>query len=162
MISGSEIKVLDKNSEYYGVSARQLMEKAGKGVADFIIKHLKPEKKGILVFCGTGNNGGDGFVAARYLASKYNITLFLVGKEKDIKTELSKNNFKKLKKMTLEIYCIDTLNKIDKLLSENSIIVDSMLGIGLSGSLREPYYVIVKQINAAENKTIIPIIIIYS
>jgi len=62
MISGSEIKVLDRNAEYYGVLSHNLMENAGKGVADFIIKHLDSADENILVFCGMGNNGGDGFV----------------------------------------------------------------------------------------------------
>ena len=157
MISGREIKVLDKNSEFYGVPNYRLMENAGKGVADFVIKHLNPENVGILVFCGTGNNGGDGFVAARYLARKYNITLLLCGKERDIKTGISRDNFHKLKKINLKIYDIDSLNKINKLLSENHVIIDSILGIGLSGSLREPYATIVKKINTVKNKIIISV-----
>lgn len=153
MISGKEVKVLDRNAEYYGVPTPILMENAGKCVTDFIIKQLKPENRGILVFCGTGNNGGDGFVAARYLAKKYKITLFLTGKEKDIKIGISRNNFHLLKKNNLKIYDIDSLNKIGKLLSENTIVIDSMLGIGLLGNLKEPYSIIVKKVNAAKNKT---------
>ena len=130
MISGREIKVLDKNSEFYEVPSYRLMENAGKGVADFVIKHLNPENVGLLVFCGTGNNGGDGFVAARYLARNYNITLLLCGKERDIRTGISRDNFHKLKKINLKIYDIDSLNKTNKLLSENHVIIDSILGIG--------------------------------
>ena len=143
MISGKEIKVIDKNSEFFGVPTIKLMENAGKGIADFIINKLKPESNEILIFCGTGNNGGDGFVAARYLASKYNVSIFLTGKETDIRTDISKNNFQKLKKFNIKIYDIDSLNKIDELLSENKIVIDSMLGIGLSGNLRKPYSTIV-------------------
>ena len=92
MISGREVKVSDKNSEYFGTPPYKLMENAGKGVADFV-NQIDPGKKKILVFCGTGNNGGDGFVAARHLMEKHNVTVFLVGKENDIKTEISRNNF---------------------------------------------------------------------
>ena len=155
MISGKEIKVLDKNAEFHGVPAIKLMENAGKGVADFIINELKPESKEILFFCGTGNNGGDGFVAARYLANKYNVSVFLTGKKHDIRTDISKDNFQKLKK--IKIYDIDSLNKIDELLSKNSIIIDSMLGIGLSGNLRNPYSTIVKKTNTVKNKIIISV-----
>jgi len=157
MISGSEIKVLDRNAEYYGVSTQNLMEKAGKGVADFIIKYLDSTNKNILVFCGVGNNGGDGFVAARYLAEKHNVTLFLTGKEKDIKTDISRKNFCKLKDIKLEIHDIESLSKIDEYLSEKNVIVDSMLGIGLSGSLSAPYSTIVGKINEAKNKTVISV-----
>jgi NAD(P)H-hydrate epimerase len=68
MISVNEIKVLDINSEYYGVPTKILMENAGKGAAEYIIKKLNLKNKNILIFCGLGNNGGDGFVAARYLS----------------------------------------------------------------------------------------------
>ena len=73
---------------FYGVSTSFLMENAGKSVADFIIQELNPRQhRNILVCCGTGNNGGDGFVAARYLSKKYNTSVFLTGKEQDIKTD---------------------------------------------------------------------------
>ena len=84
MISSKEIKVLDTNAEFFGVPTIELMEYAGKGVAYFIKHKLKSKNKEILIFCGTGNNGGDGFVAARYLSKNYNVTVFLTGKEKEI------------------------------------------------------------------------------
>ena len=155
MISGKEIKVLDKNAEFYGTPTIRLMENAGKGIADFIIKELKPKNKEILFLCGTGNNGGDGFVAARHLSNKYNVVVFLTGKKEDVKTDISKTNFQKLK--NIKIYDIDSINKIEELISKSEVIVDSMLGIGLSGNLREPYLTIVKKIKAVKNKIIISV-----
>ena len=157
MISGKEIKVLDRNAEFYGVLTINLMENAGRGIADFIINKLKPKSKEILFLCGTGNNGGDGFVAARYLATKYNVAVFLTGKKEDVRTDISNVNFEKLKKLSIKIYDINSLNKIDELLSKNNIVIDSMLGIGLSGNLREPYSTIVKKINTIKNKIIISV-----
>jgi len=154
MISATEIKVLDKNAKYHSISTSKLMENAGKGVADFVNKKLKPKNKDILIFCGTGNNGGDGFVTARYLAEDYNITLFLIGKEKDIKTDISKDNFKKLKKTKIKIYNIDSIKLVDKLLLQNNIIIDSILGIGLKGNLRQPYLSLVNKINKVKKITI--------
>jgi len=150
MITDKEVKVLDINSEYQGVPTSSLMENAGKGAADFIIKQLHPKNKHILVFCGTGNNGGDGFVAARHLSKNCNVKVFLTGKENDIKTDISKDNFKKLKKLKIKIYDIGSLKLVDKLLSKTDIIVDSMLGVGLSGNLREPYLSLAKKINKAK------------
>jgi hydroxyethylthiazole kinase-like uncharacterized protein yjeF len=157
MITGREIKVLDKNSEYYDVPTNQLMENAGKAVADYVVKKLKPRNKEILVICGTGNNGGDGFVTARYLAKKYNATVFLTGKEQDIKTNISRANFQKLKKHDIKIYDINSLKKIDNILSEKHVLIDAMLGIGLTGKLKEPYHTIVKKINNLQSKKIISI-----
>jgi len=155
MISGKEIKVLDKNSEYFGISTSKLMENAGKGIADFIINNLKIVDKKVIIFCGTGNNGGDGFVAARHLAEKCKVSIFLTGKE--IKTDTARDNFNKLKKLDVKIYNINHINEIDELLAENDIIIDSMLGIGLSGTLREPFSTIVNKIVSAKNKTVISV-----
>jgi len=157
MIDWNEIHVLDANAGYYGVPAPQLMEHAGKGVAEFIINNVKPVDKKILVLCGTGNNGGDGFVAARYLAEKYHVSIFLIGKEKDIRTEISRKNFHKLKNQNIKLHDINSLNGIDDLLSKHDIIIDSMLGIGLSGNLREPYAAIANKINMLDNKMIIAV-----
>lgn len=157
MITGKEVRVLDKNAEYRDVPTSTLMENAGKSIADFIIKKLKPKDKDIAIFCGTGNNGGDGFVAARYLAKDYAVTVFLAGKESDIGTDISKNNFKKLKKLKIKIYDVGSLRSVDKFLLKNNLIIDSLLGVGLAGSLREPYLTLVKKINSAKNKIIVSV-----
>jgi NAD(P)H-hydrate epimerase len=153
MISGKEVKVLDINSDYFGVPTFKLMENAGEGLADFIIKNI--DAKNILFFCGTGNNGGDGFVAARYLSKKYNISVFLTGEE--INTNIANENFSKLKKTNAKIYTHNHFDKIDNLLDENDVIIDSLLGVGLSGNLRAPIDDIVKKINSKKNKTIISV-----
>ena len=79
MIPGKEIHVIDRNAEFYGVPTTTLMENAGRGVAAFVEKNHKTIQN-ILFFCGTGNNGGDGFVAARHLSKKFKIDLFLIKK----------------------------------------------------------------------------------
>jgi len=79
MISGKEIKVVDINSEFYGIPAINLMENAGKKAAFYIREIIKTKDKTINIFCGTGNNGGDGFVLARYLSKDYKIKVILIG-----------------------------------------------------------------------------------
>jgi len=158
MLTGKEIHVLDINSEFYGVPTIKLMENAGKNISDFIDKKLEKKEKNIIVFCGTGNNGGDGFVAARHLSEKNNVTVFLLGKTNDIKTDISKKNFEKIKNnKKIKIYDINNTSKIVDLISKNDIIIDAMLGIGLSGEIREPYNTVIQNINKAKNKTIISV-----
>jgi len=157
MISGKEIQVLDRNSEYYGVSTSQLMENAGCGVADFVLKKLKPKGKNILFFCGIGNNGGDGFVAARLLSKQFKVTVFLVGLEKDIKTNISRENFDQLKNNDVTLHDVDDLSQIDSIIVGSDVIVDAMLGIGLFGDLREPYSTIVTKIHSVSDKTILSV-----
>ncbi|MFH1101386.1 MAG: NAD(P)H-hydrate epimerase, partial [Methanobacteriota archaeon] len=95
MISGKEVHVLDINSEYFGVPTELLMENAGRGVAEFVKETVTSKKKKILVICGTGNNGGDGFVAARYLAQDHRtVSVLLVGSK--IRTDIARKNYQKL------------------------------------------------------------------
>jgi ADP-dependent NAD(P)H-hydrate dehydratase / NAD(P)H-hydrate epimerase len=157
MMKDKEVHVLDKNAEFQGVKTSTLMENAGKHVANFTDKTIRSKSKKILVFCGVGNNGGDGFVAARYLSKKYDTAIFLTGDVKDIKTDISKKNFDILKKTKTKIFDIKSSKTIDELISEHSIIIDAMLGIGLSGELREPYLSIINKINSSKNKKILSV-----
>lgn len=153
MISEAEMKVLDRNSEFFGVPTLQLMENAGKSIADFVRTTVKDTKKNILIFCGAGNNGGDGFVTARYLTQYYTVSVFLTGTE--IKTELALRNFQKLQTYEMKIY--HTTHDVNGLLHDNDVIIDALLGTGRAGELKEPYASIVKQINETQKKIIISV-----
>ncbi len=78
VITPEEMTIIDDNAEYLGISKLQLMENAGKAVYD----EIKDFNGKIFIFCGTGNNGGDGFVVARFLQRG---TVILLGKEEEIK-----------------------------------------------------------------------------
>ena len=88
MQSLKQSQILDKNLLYYGFSTEQLMEAAGKGIAN----NLKAQKLNIGIFCGLGNNGGDGFCTARYLLDKNKVTVYLLGDPRLLKTKESLNN----------------------------------------------------------------------
>lgn len=67
IVSAEEMRTIDRaTSERFGVPALTLMENAGSAVADYVMSHHSIAQR-IVVFCGKGNNGGDGFVAARKL-----------------------------------------------------------------------------------------------
>src|SRR3990170_135453 len=79
------MRILETNSEYFGVSRLQLMENAGRSVAEEVASRFKPEKTRVAVFCGLGGNGGDGFVAARHLVCLgFKVEALLAGKPSDI------------------------------------------------------------------------------
>lgn len=151
MISEAEMKVLDRNSEYFGVPTYQLMENAGNAVAKFVRDMVKDTKKNILILCGTGNNGGDGFVAARYLTQYYKVSVFLAGPES--KTEIAQKNLQKLQTYEVKIY--SSLQDVDRLLADHDVILDALLGTGLSGELKEPYATLVQKVNMTTKKLII-------
>ncbi|MFA5101558.1 MAG: NAD(P)H-hydrate dehydratase [Candidatus Thermoplasmatota archaeon] len=153
MISEAEMKVLDRNAEYFGVPTLHLMENAGRGVAEFVRNTIKDTKKTILLLCGTGNNGGDGFVAARYLTQYYKVTIFLAGAE--VKTENAKENFHKLQTYEVKIY--NSLQDLDRLLTEHEVLIDALLGTGLSGELKDPYSTMVKKIKQTPKKIILSV-----
>src|ERR1700684_417127 len=67
IVSADEMRAIDRaTSERFGIPALTLMEDAGAAVADYVLSHRAAARR-IVVFCGKGNNGGDGLVAARRL-----------------------------------------------------------------------------------------------
>src|SRR5207253_10153723 len=68
-LTATEMREVDRlTTERYGIPSLQMMEAAGKNVADAILRDFSPAvPRRVTVLCGKGNNGGDGFVAARHL-----------------------------------------------------------------------------------------------
>ncbi len=90
-ISPARMRVVDANAQALGVSAVQLMESAGKGLADYV-RGMSPGQ--VVVLCGKGNNGGDGFVAARHLCRDCVVTVIVLSR--DIRTENAARNYRAL------------------------------------------------------------------
>lgn len=67
IVTCAEMKEIEKRASEGGLSYYQMMENAGVGAAEFIVSRIPAKGKQVLVFCGKGNNGGDGFVVARIL-----------------------------------------------------------------------------------------------
>src|SRR4030042_4599613 len=103
VLTSRDIRRLDVNSESLGVSPLQLMENAGKAVANEIASRFKSGST-IMVLAGVGRNGGDGMVAARNLASMgYRVELGLIGSESDIKDEFVSLNWLALNEMSSSV-----------------------------------------------------------
>lgn len=66
LVTSAQMRALEGAAIAGGVASAQLMEEAGERVAELVCAHCKPDAK-VVVYCGPGNNGGDGFVAARVL-----------------------------------------------------------------------------------------------
>ena len=159
MLAFEEISVLDRNAQYLGVPTFKLMENAGKSVAETIINWFEKNNmnKTIAIFCGLGNNGGDGLVAARYLAYNhdYYVQVFILGNTSDIKSNLAREQLKRLpERLETIIINKNTLKNKKKLnLAPFSVIVDAMLGVGITGKLKEPYNSIVQLINSLKKSS---------
>jgi len=136
--------IADQNALYYGYPLIRLMERAGRGVAEIILKKFGKNKK-IAIFCGTGNNGGDGLVAARYLEkSSQKLIVFLRGRKEDIKSELTKINLAKFRGEIIENAEKLNLSQID---NDFDLVLDCLLGTGAKGTLKKEYKKIVQLIN---------------
>jgi hydroxyethylthiazole kinase-like uncharacterized protein yjeF len=151
MIPFEEVSVLDRNAQYLGVPTSQLMENAGKAVADAVMKRYNLAHKKILVLAGTGNNGGDGFVAARYLRVHCEVTVVLLGEEKNLSSDLARLNFSKIRG---KVKTLILPGNVGELIGGSDIIVDAMLGVGLKGKLREPYASIAKRLNTSHKQVV--------
>jgi NAD(P)H-hydrate epimerase len=137
-IPPEEVKVLDINAAYHGVRTLDLMERAGESVAAYVLEKYPPNSR-VAVICGKGNNGGDGFVAARHLMKSMRPDVYLVEPEKDPATELARANLHLVRGVARPVKFMDT--------KQYDVFVDAMLGIGLKGKPKEPYAGIIRNLN---------------
>lgn len=148
-----DVYIWDINAKWLGITPYQLMENAGAGVARVIEKRFGKGLR-VAVFSGTGNNGGDGFVAARHLSFENEVTLFLVGDEAKIRSEEARHNWEILKGLDfVKIKVLKDSAYIKSLdLSGYDVIVDALLGAGTKGEPREPIRSAIEKINEYAGK----------
>jgi len=153
-ITPDEMRSIEERAERLGVSRLLLMENAGKAVADYIA-NMDAVKKKVLVVAGTGNNGGDGFVAARHLAAYGSqVKVFLVGTEGDIRTKEASLNWKVLKSMDRSVELKEFnkffMEELKQALAWADIVVDAILGTGIKGELRDPHTSVIELVNRSK------------
>ena len=147
-VSSREMRAIETNAEYYHISLLQLMENAGQQLAKEIQKRF-PNTKKVVIFCGLGGNGGDGFVAARHLLTQgYPVTVILAGKGKDINHVSALQNWKALKLLSDKICIFEVFDSSAIPVVEADVIIDALLGTGSNGKLRAPVLQLVKVINS--------------
>jgi len=148
VITSREMRALEVNAEYFGISLLQLMENAGRSVAAEVVSRF-PIGQRVAIFCGLGGNGGDGFVAARHLAdSGFKVTIILSGRAKDITHEAALKNFSVVKFLRQNILVLEVIDSSLIRKVDAEIIVDALLGTGTKGKLKPPILQLVEQINS--------------
>jgi len=145
-ITVKQMMQIEENGHQLGFLRKFMMENAGASAVRRLDKKFENlDLKNILIFAGLGNNGGDAFVIARHLAGHGSkISVVLLGFPEKIKTEEGRWNWELLEKM----------NSIKLITGEKTsfdfnadIIVDGILGTGITGDIREPYASAMKYIN---------------
>ena len=142
MISTQEMKTLEDNC---GISKISLMENAGKAIYDVLKEKFVLKGKKILIVSYHGNNGGDGFVAARHLCDEAEVDVLFIGDDAKLKHE-ALVNFKKIennKKLQLL-----TLEAVD--FSDNDIIIDAIFGTGINGEIKDPLATLISNLSKAK------------
>lgn len=149
-VTALQMAEIDRRAqEEYGVSQDELMESAGKSVFEEMCSDLGPlEGKNIAILCGKGNNGGDGFVIARYLSdeSPGGITVYSE-KEEKIKEGSARDNFIRMREAGVPVKRAEDFH-----LPEGgglSAFVDSLFGTGFQGKLPEVYAEIAGRVNSS-------------
>jgi NAD(P)H-hydrate epimerase len=134
MITAARMAAVDENASALGVPRKQLMESSGNAVARAVRETVDPGAS-VAIVAGRGNNGGDGFVAARFL-SAYDVTVHLLGRPESIRTDIARENWDALGAAAIDARVVRDSATLD--LGDPDCVVDAILGTGVSGALREP------------------------
>ena len=140
-LTAAEMQEVDRlTTERFGVPGDQLMEAAGRSVAELFLEkygHKMPDAPGrVAVLCGKGNNGGDGFVVARHLKEEVEqVHVYLFAKPEELRGDAAKNFelWRKLGDVTV-VQTEEQWNKAWAEVSRAEVIVDALLGTGVRGA----------------------------
>ncbi len=155
IMSRAEVRAVDGWAiNQIGVPGVVLMENAGRCCAELVKEKLEGvEDPEVCVFCGMGNNGGDGYVIARHLLNAgFKVRVVVCGKPEKIAGD-ARINLDILERLGHTIDPLDPSSHnvevgVRTLAGRADMIVDALFGTGLQGSLRANYQVLVQAINA--------------
>jgi NAD(P)H-hydrate epimerase len=155
VMSRDEVRAFDAWAiNTVGIPGVVLMENAGRSCAELIKKELAgAANPKVCIFCGTGNNGGDGYVIARHLLnSGFEVVVVVCGDRNKIKGD-AKKNLDILEEMgqlikQLNLKGSNIPGQVETFSANADMLVDSLFGTGLSGQLSDEYKQLIKSINA--------------
>jgi len=161
ILTREQVREVDRRAiAEYGMSGLVLMEKAGRGAADVICSQWAAQSSGkdsqrtmrIVVVCGKGNNGGDGFVIARHLDLRgWTVRVLLLCEVSELRGDAAAN-FEIIEKAGVEIQT-HTLQlevaRFDEAISGAAYLVDAILGTGATGEPKSPYAEAIDLMNAS-------------
>lgn len=135
-----------------GIPGTVLMENAGRGCVNILEEYFNPENLKVLVMCGTGNNGGDGFVIGRHLQNRNAIVkIILVGKARQLRGD-ALLNYRLAKKSKIDIHQVASVDSIRQLCNTFNpvVLVDALFGTGFKGAPQGIYHSSIEIINNSD------------
>ncbi len=163
LLTVSTMKALENRGEEIGITRMMMMENAGASIARYVHNHFFRENERIdtqaksvkvLFVAGTGNNGGDAFVAARHLAywpGKFEITVALIGEKLNVKALEARKNLEVLSAIPsirkLRIKNIKQVGKLQTELNRATVVISAVFGTGFKGKPRKLQSLVISRIN---------------
>lgn len=142
-VTRAEMQAIDRAAVERGIPVETLMEEAGRAVADAAVERVSPECP-VTVVCGKGNNGGDGFVAARLLAERgYEVEVLATAKSYDPSTATGRN----WERARGELEFVGRIKR-----RRMGLIVDALFGTGLTREVRGRERELIGEMNALDRR----------
>ena len=147
----NEMRNLDRRAiEQYGIVEEILMENAGQASYFTILKEFGVKNKYFVIFCGIGNNGGDGLVVARKIHSNGGkVTVFILGNRSKFKGA-AKQNFNIANKLQIEMLDLQDADSATEAAKSADAIIDAIFGTGLDREVGGKYKDVIQLINASQ------------
>jgi NAD(P)H-hydrate epimerase len=143
MITSERMAAVDRNAAALGVPTRVLMESSGNAVAT-TVRDVADADADVAVVAGRGNNGGDAFVAARFL-DDFDVAVSLLGRPESITTPAARANWEALQAADVPTRAVPDSRGVD--LGSPDVVVDGVLGTGVTGAPRNPERTAITAIN---------------
>ncbi|MEE8436874.1 MAG: NAD(P)H-hydrate epimerase [Candidatus Neomarinimicrobiota bacterium] len=159
VVSAEEMRSIDDLMEFeFGIELSQMMEMAGRNLADLALKMIGSGKRldslKIVVAAGKGHNGGGGLTAARHLSNRgANVSVVLAEEDEKLKPAVLKRLFT-LKKLPVQLIT-STGGIPSAIFKEADLIIDALVGYGLKGNIRGRPAIIIEEINKSGNPNVL-------
>ncbi|MCL2336426.1 MAG: NAD(P)H-hydrate epimerase, partial [Firmicutes bacterium] len=152
IVTAAEMGAIDRlASNEFGIPGVVLMENAGLQVVKTVETVLgNPADKHVVIFAGKGNNGGDGFVAARHLLNKgAQVQVFLAAEQDHIKGDarINLDIWTKAGQKVLPLTKASDLNLVRLALMHADLVVDALYGTGFKGAIKQPMLSFMEAVN---------------
>ncbi len=159
LVTSEQMQQIDRETiDSHGIPGPELMENAGRGIAERIAAHVMHDvdSASVAVFCGKGNNGGDGYVVARYLSHMgADVVIYYLGPPDKLSDD-ALLNYKRTQELGLRMIEITAVDDLPEVL-DAEYIIEGIFGTGFSGAPRGLSGEIIEYINRRHGCTVISI-----